>query len=241
VGGNGSTRKNVRGVSNGKAPACSGTVASGRRVSFKYLDNITTSFFFTKFPDDTKHSALCKLFACYGHVAEVFVPKKLDRWGRKFCFVKFKDVRVLEDLEARLEEVWLGDVRLKVNRARFGREEQKVRDGRRSLEVEEGIGVTTIPGKSFKNAWTLEKDNFPALPGVVPCLDILPSEEMLDYLSWAFVGDLVHQLEAVEVQQALVMEGIQGVKVTQMGGRKVLLHFEGLKDIDPVRNNHLEW
>lgn len=129
----------------------------------------------------------------------------------------------------------LGEIWLKVNRPRFGSVEKKVR------EAEEGFGVTATPGKSFKNALTLEKDNFPILNGVAPTLEIVPSKEMLDYLQWTFMGELFHQKDALEVQQALVMEGIRGVKVIEMGDRKMLLHIEGMKDIDPVRNSHLAW
>jgi len=51
------------------------------------------------------------------------VPKKLDRWGNRFGFVKFKDVEDVEELEEVLKEVWLRNSRLKVNRARFQWEE----------------------------------------------------------------------------------------------------------------------
>jgi hypothetical protein len=67
-------------------------------------------------------------------VEEVFVPKKLDKWGRRFGFVKYKNICNEEVLEERLEEVWLWKTRLKVNRARFGREKQKVVEERRIRE-----------------------------------------------------------------------------------------------------------
>jgi len=115
----------VRVVANGKAPADQAgpsKVVPGRHISFKYLDSTTTSFFFTNFPKEAKYSDLWRLFACFGFVGEVFIPNKLDKWGRKFGFVKFKEVKDVVDLERRLEVVWLWDTRLKVNIARFGRE-----------------------------------------------------------------------------------------------------------------------
>jgi len=45
-------------------------------------------------------------------------------WGRRFGFVKFKEVEDEEELGKRLDDVWFGDSKLKVNRARFGREEK---------------------------------------------------------------------------------------------------------------------
>jgi hypothetical protein len=97
----------MRDLCKGKAPAGSGLAAGGRSVGYKYLDSSMISFFFTSFPAKAKNSDLVKLFSSYGQVSEVFVPQKLDKWGNKFGFVKFKDVGDLEDLEARLEEVWL--------------------------------------------------------------------------------------------------------------------------------------
>jgi len=62
-----------------------------------------------------------KLFSKFGKVGEVFIPKKLDKWGRRFAFVKFREVSWVEDLEESLKEVWWGECRLKVNKALFGR------------------------------------------------------------------------------------------------------------------------
>jgi len=35
---------------------------------------------------------LRRLFVSFGKVEEVFIPNKLDRWGKRFGFVKFKEV-----------------------------------------------------------------------------------------------------------------------------------------------------
>jgi RNA recognition motif-containing protein len=140
LGGNGPTGTKVREDSKGKGPAVLINGAEGRRVSFRYLDSSTSSFFFTKFPDNAKNSDLRKLFSNYGQVAEVFIPQKVDKWGRKFGFVKFNEVEDLADLEARLEDVWLWQMRLKVNKARFSREDKQGEGGRKSREEVESGG-----------------------------------------------------------------------------------------------------
>ncbi|KEH16251.1 hypothetical protein MTR_0260s0020 [Medicago truncatula] len=63
------------------------------------------------------------VFGVFGSVAEIYVPLKVDRMGRRFGFVKFKEIQNLEVLERRLVEVWMGECRVKVKKARFGREE----------------------------------------------------------------------------------------------------------------------
>jgi len=96
-GGNGSTGTKVRGAPKGKGHTNSSTEAQRRCVSFKHLDSNTISFFFISFPENATNTDLKRLFACYSQVEEVFVPQKLDKWGRKFGFVKFREVGDLED------------------------------------------------------------------------------------------------------------------------------------------------
>lgn len=110
-------------------------------VFFQHLDNITISFFFTKFPEELSNSDLRKLFARFGRVGEVFVPSKRDKWGRRFGFVKYKEVFYEAELEERLHEVWWGNTKTKVNRARFGREEKEV----------EGVSSKPTAGEKVSN------------------------------------------------------------------------------------------
>ncbi|MCI44762.1 endonuclease/exonuclease/phosphatase family protein, partial [Trifolium medium] len=85
------------------------------------LNKETTSFFFTNFPEGTLVMELWKLFAKYGRVGEVYIPNKLDIRGNKFGFVKFKEVKEVEELSNNLEDVWIGSYKLRINLSRFGR------------------------------------------------------------------------------------------------------------------------
>ncbi|KAK2449425.1 SC35 splicing factor [Trifolium repens] len=77
--------------------------AEKKKGFFHHLDQITTSFFITNLPDDAFTGDLWKTFREFGRVGEVYIPKKLDRRGRRFTFVKFKEV---EDVEALSERCW---------------------------------------------------------------------------------------------------------------------------------------
>jgi hypothetical protein len=57
----------------------------------------TTSFFFTNFPEDSITMELWQKFWSFGGMGEVFNPKRVDKQGRHFGFVKFRDVR--DDVE----------------------------------------------------------------------------------------------------------------------------------------------
>jgi hypothetical protein len=220
----------MRDISKGKGPAGSGPLETGRRIAFHHLDSTTIPFFFTNFPEEAKTSDLRKLFAGFGLVEEVFVPKKLDKWGKKFRFVKFKGVEDEEELAECLQEVWLWNSRLKVNRARFQREEQKKKvEVLRPVKVVKGGGAPLAPGVTYKDA------------AVIPCMEVQPSVELLDSLKWGFVGELHNFMDATEVRQRLVMEGVHRVKVTGMGDRMMLLHIHGAVDIESVIINHKQW
>jgi hypothetical protein len=43
------------------------------------MDQISTPFFFTNFPEELGWGELWKLFAKYGRVCDVFIPKKVDK------------------------------------------------------------------------------------------------------------------------------------------------------------------
>jgi RNA recognition motif-containing protein len=69
------------------------------------LNKETTSFFFTNLPEETPVMELWKVFARYGRVGEVYLPMKLDKLGRKFGFVKYKEVKEVEELSRKLDDV----------------------------------------------------------------------------------------------------------------------------------------
>ncbi|MCI28552.1 RNA-binding protein 25-like, partial [Trifolium medium] len=57
------------------------------------VDQLSISFFFTNFPDNCTTEELWKRFARFGRVGDVFIPKKVDKWGRRFGFVKYREVK----------------------------------------------------------------------------------------------------------------------------------------------------
>jgi hypothetical protein len=42
----------------------------------------------------------------------VYLPKKLDKRGKRFGFVKFKEVEEVEVLSEKLRDVWMGSYKL---------------------------------------------------------------------------------------------------------------------------------
>jgi len=158
---------------------------------------------------------------------------------KKKGVVKFKDVRNEEQLGVRLQDVWFWNTKLKVNRARFGREKQQLVEEKKSKEGILTAGPSTVVGRSFKQA--LSKNGAEDRKQETPTLEIRPSEELLEWLQGSYVGELYQDLDSKEVQQMLVMEGLAVVKVTGMGDKMVLLQIDGNREIEEVTRNHKEW
>ncbi|MCI34305.1 hypothetical protein A2U01_0055524, partial [Trifolium medium] len=60
-------------------------------------------------------------------VGDAFIPKKVDKWGRRFGFVKFREVKEVELLSKIPQDVWIGSFKLRVNKSRFHRNEESRR------------------------------------------------------------------------------------------------------------------
>lgn len=65
---------------------------------------------------------------------EVFISRKLDRWGNKFGFVRFFDVKNVGQLEKEVDKIMIGITKLYVNKPKFGRYDEQ-RTGPKDLKA----------------------------------------------------------------------------------------------------------
>jgi len=128
-------------------------------TKFHFLDQTTTSFFFSNFGEDVSRVDLSKAFASFGWVGKVFIPKKLSKVGTRFGFVKFKEVHDLVALEARLADVWCGGRCLKVNLSCFRREATVVPEVRKEGKRAVSGNVVVSKEVSYKVVLANEKSS----------------------------------------------------------------------------------
>jgi hypothetical protein len=225
------------------------------------VNQISTSFFITNFPEELGWGEIWKIFAKFGSVSDVFIPKKVDKWGRKFGFVKFKEVRDVEELTRRLEDVWHGQTKFSVKRARFGPndpvEEAKVKTSettrkrvavdvrviedvsfktmlvRGKPQLEEEVGGVGGGGEKEKNRLHCVKDLAPLELGV--CASTLRSLER------SMVGFLKNSVDFHTFNDRLLLEGHHEVKAIQMGGNLVLLQSACDGELREVMNCNKVW
>ncbi|GLT52598.1 hypothetical protein SLA2020_259300 [Shorea laevis] len=67
----------------------------------RFLEQATT-FFFYDFPEDRLAKDLWFSFWSYGKVADVYIPTRRDRRGRRFGFVRMLGLSDVKEMEERL-------------------------------------------------------------------------------------------------------------------------------------------
>ncbi|MCI06753.1 RNA recognition motif, partial [Trifolium medium] len=213
------------------------------------LDQVSTSFFFTNFPEDVKVVDLWPRFAHFGRVGEVYIPNKVDKQGHRFGFVKFRDVSDATDLLRRISNIWVDSFKLRVNLAKFRKNTtptakvaqrvvpvsnqshvQADRSFRKALveEVSEGC-------RSGRNTQVASDVPIPVdQSGSEVVWEVEVEDEVLNKLGGAYVGYLVVDKEAIVLQNQFRMEGFQHLQVCSLGFMKVLLWSDKVGEVKEV-------
>ena len=79
--------------------------------------------FFTIFPNEYNEEALWKLFQRWGRVLDIFISKKLNTRKQRFGFVRFQGVRDTHVLERKLDSIWIGTWKMRVNIPKYCKNE----------------------------------------------------------------------------------------------------------------------
>jgi len=61
------------------------------------------------------------VFQKWARVKKVFISRKLNKWGRKFGFLIFFDVRNVGSMERELDQIYIGNMKLFVNIPKYRR------------------------------------------------------------------------------------------------------------------------
>ncbi|XP_068492356.1 uncharacterized protein [Phaseolus vulgaris] len=88
------------------------------------MKNSNINFFFTNFPPEYQKEDMWRVFQRWGRVVDVFISRRMNNKNQRFGFVKFQGVVDVVDLERRLDSVWIGYWKVRVNRPKFGRDRE---------------------------------------------------------------------------------------------------------------------
>jgi hypothetical protein len=210
------------------------------------VDQSSISFFVTNFPEDCNAADLWKVFGRFGRLGDVYIPNKVDKWGKRFAFVKFREEKYVEELSDSLDDIWLGSFKLKVNRLRFGRKEvDKKQDVEQQKRKEICVQEKVVGGRSFKEALVNltngRKETALRKEEVEEVLTVEVDANIVKELEESFVGRLAVNVEVCRIRTVLFMEGFAHISVTDMGRHMVLIHSPKVGEVAKLWKDRVDW
>jgi len=201
-----------------------------------------SSFFFSNFPHGYGEMDMAKLFQKWARVKEVFISRRLNKWGRRFGFVKLLDVKNEARLERELDQIYIGNRKLHVNIPRFRRyqfEPRKVEhktqrtqrlDSQKEARARLPLDVGSKGEQSSKGIW-VERNRNRTFADVVKG----PSQKLWkgpsvktqyhtpQWMSRSFVGKLGEGMDFEKLEEELVKGGMATVRARWLGDNLVML------------------
>ncbi|MFS7939157.1 putative RNA recognition motif domain, nucleotide-binding alpha-beta plait domain superfamily [Helianthus anomalus] len=89
---------------------------------------VITKFFVSNLPPKCSSSDLIEVFGTFGMLEGSYIARKLDRWGKRFAFLSFRDVIDAKRMEGEMGDVWMGSYKFFVVSARFVDGETRFKD-----------------------------------------------------------------------------------------------------------------
>ncbi|GKV11964.1 hypothetical protein SLEP1_g23173 [Rubroshorea leprosula] len=214
--------------------------------------NQATPFYFTNFPEDWSYEQMWRTFLKYGRVYAIYSPRRTNKEGKRFGFVRFLEVKNVNMLEKQLDQIRIGDHKLRVNCPRFSEAEKSTRkpivqskiasEKKRSyadvVRNQGGDCKQQNPSDNgqAKQIWKA-KGNVTGWTGI----DFNPAKEDWEWLEGTYVGT-ARSVEIVPIiQERFYMEGLFSVKLRAMGGKLVLLDGDDKDDLKDLMESAADW
>ncbi|GKV12444.1 hypothetical protein SLEP1_g23583 [Rubroshorea leprosula] len=223
----------------------------------------TTSFFIANFPEEWKQKDMWKEFKKYGRVIQIYIANKNDKWGRKFGFVRFLNIRNPREMELNLSKIQVGDRRLQANLAMYNEENgdlgMKKRESKTnacpSKQVEATVGTKSYAdavrsneeaskGKGVQGKrWTPEKNSRvnEERGETEEVWECHPSAENEEWLKNCLVRQIQRPKMITELKDKIMIEGFFSINITPMGGNMVLIHSEDEEEISKFNKEGSGW
>ncbi|KAF5813597.1 putative RNA recognition motif domain, nucleotide-binding alpha-beta plait domain superfamily [Helianthus annuus] len=82
-------------------------------------NKVLSKFFVSNLPPKCSSQDLKEVLGSFGRYEGSYIARKLDKWGKRFAFVSFSDVKDVKRLGDELSDVWIGSYKLFIAIARF--------------------------------------------------------------------------------------------------------------------------
>ncbi|XP_058734175.1 uncharacterized protein LOC131605900 [Vicia villosa] len=219
----------------------------GRRMNEK---DIISSFFITEFGVRWRARDLLMEFKELGDIEEVFIPPKKDKFGRRYGFVRFLNVKDEVLLATKLDNVVLEGRKIFANLPRFSRgKEESVDTAKKNhpgvkkvFKNNSSIGFGgTVKGRTYADA-TLRRSGVLREETQVPrSLSYQPNNEELTQYSKAFTGRIREPEKMNDIKKIFHEEGIFNIRVTSLGPNFCLMEDLVGGDVETFIEERKSW
>jgi len=205
-------------------------------------DEGVITFFFSNFPNGVGEVDMFKVFQKWARVKDVFISRRLNKWGRRFGFVRFFGMRDVGHLERELDQLYVGNKKLFVNIPKYRRnmEEQSRTEGRlrrapyRARQNEDSHAhkkVTVTGGEQRREDIWVEKKGNRSYAEVATGtttnqwkgVSFKKQQCVLPWMDRSAVGKLRGGKNVEQLVEELVTGGINMLRVRALGDNLVLL------------------
>ncbi|XP_057803176.1 uncharacterized protein LOC131018474 [Salvia miltiorrhiza] len=205
------------------------------------------TFFFNNIPEECSFDFLRRKFGSVREPTDIFCPRKRDKKGKPFGFVRFEDVEDRDGLLEQLNKLWIGSYKIRVFKPRFEREVKiqgskgkgfKADAGRKTEKTKVVHAAKRMMGVSFKEVLTGSKEGE---SGPSDLLQFKTSDEETRWLDGAFTGFIKDEFLWEEINEEINSEIAGKLKVTTMGGNLVLIRSVCDAPTEKVLTEMDEW
>ncbi|PNX60582.1 hypothetical protein L195_g052003, partial [Trifolium pratense] len=237
-------------------------IATARGFNKENIKLLTT-YFFTDFPDNVRAKTCFNAFLSYGDIAEVVIPAKRDKGGRRFGFARFDRVADPRKLEIDMDNILIGRVKISVNLSRFHRPEGNNSGGDRNAErkgkhvnnhyVHNRPRYSSTNGRQQSHhsrenmkdsyAYAVRSGDASRLGDRQQTIVLSYEAEKNDLLRLqkAFIGVVVHTGMTYNIQNAFHAQGYFGVKATPLGSNLILLEGQEDGEMEALMEDAKDW
>ncbi|GKV27604.1 hypothetical protein SLEP1_g36760 [Rubroshorea leprosula] len=192
-----------------------------------------------------------KTFLQFGRVYAIYSPRRRNRNGNRFGFVRFLDVIDKKELERKLDQIWVGDRKLWVNIPRFDAMQKKEKVRRNPQGEDLRLPHNPRPiihGRSFADVVKGSRGTDSRMvwqekgPGEIwQGMEYKVTPEDSSWLEGTYVGT-IHSVEMVRnLQEKFYMEGYFHCRIRAMGGKLVLRDCEDKEELKDLVEMASEW
>ncbi|KAL8499455.1 hypothetical protein ACS0TY_022425 [Phlomoides rotata] len=217
----------------------------------------TFTCFFKNFPEDCKVEWLWETFNSVDKVIDVFCPRKRDKLGKPFGFVRFaeRSFKEEEKLLSDLNKLWIGSYKIRASLPRFNRvHASKVPVQQRAFEIDRSMRT---PEKSYKDVVAM-KGGEPHLQGTKlkpyevemkkKVFKFEATKEEKQWLDGCFLGLIKEEFPWEFYGEEIRSESGEALAIRHLGDNIVILSnsidkstLEMIKDMDEWISHWFIW